>query len=110
MMTDLIGFWEAQYKDNIINIEINEKNNCSFQYKSIQSSEEYRLNGECFIDQTKSPYSFIMSNIRELNTSLYSIIIFKDINTFYLSEFSPKWKLRPVSISEENSIIFKKQN
>ena len=36
MMTDLIGFWEAQYKDNIINIEINEKNNCSFQYKSIQ--------------------------------------------------------------------------
>jgi hypothetical protein len=109
MMTDLIGFWEGQYKNNIINIEINEKNNCLFKFKSLKSSQQYSLNGDCFIDKSKSPYSLIISNIRELNTSLYTIIIFKDVNTFYLSEFSPKWKLRPLSISEENRIIFKKK-
>lgn len=109
MMTDLIGFWEGQNKNNIINLVIKEENNCLLKFKSLQSGQQYSLNGECYINKSKTPYSFIMSNIRELNTSLYTIITFRDINTFYLSEFSPKWKLRPVSISEENRIIFKKQ-
>ena len=83
-------------------------NTCSLEFRDISSSEAERFNGDCSIDITKKPYSFIMKNITELNTSLYSLVTLRGNNIIHMSEFSTKWRLRPVALTHENTIIFKR--
>ena len=87
---------------------IKKDNKCSLELLNVSSNEVVKFNGNCSIDSTKKPFSFIMSNIKELNTSLYALVVSRSHNNIYMSEFSTKWRLRPVSLNDENMIIFRR--
>ena len=104
----LNGQWIGMYKNSNVILEIKKNKSCSLEFREISSSEVERFNGDCSIDKSKIPYSFIMSNIHEINTSLYSLIEPINNNIIHISEFSTKLKLRPVTLIHENTIIFKR--
>lgn len=106
---DLKGQWKGVYKKTNVALEIKKNNACILELNNNLSGVTEMLNGTCRIDNSKSPISFIMTNIDELNTSLYSLMVPININTVHFSEFSTRWKLRPVTLINENTIILKKQ-
>ncbi len=104
----LNGQWIGIYKNSNVILEMKKDNTCFLEFRDISSGETERFNGDCSIDKSKAPYSFIMTNILEINTSLYSIIVPINHNIIHISEFSTRWKLRPVTLTQENTIIFKR--
>ena len=104
----LNGQWIGIYKNSNVILEMKKDNTCSLEFRDISSGETERFNGDCSIDKSKIPYSFIMTNIPEINTSLYSLIAPINQNIIHISEFSTRWKLRPVTLTQENTIIFKR--
>jgi len=104
----LNGQWIGMYKNSNVILEIKKNKSCSLEFREISSSEVERFNGDCSIDKSKIPYSFIMRNISDINTSLYSLIEPINNNIIHISEFSTKLKLRPVTLLQENTIIFKR--
>lgn len=105
----LNGHWKGIYKNSNLVLEMKKDKTCSLQFHDILSGEKEMLNGTCRIDKKKSPNTFIMTEIDQLNTSLYSLIVPITKNTIHFSEFSTRWKLRPVTLINENTIILKKQ-
>ena len=104
----LNGQWIGKHKNYEIILAIKKDNKCSLEFSISSSNELEKFNGDCSIDNSKKPYSFIMTNIIELNTSLYSLVALRSNNIIHMSEFSTKWRLRPVTLSHENTIIFKR--
>ena len=107
-LDSLNGQWIGKHKNYEIILVIQKDNKCSLDFYTSSSNKVEKFNGDCSIDITKKPYSFIMKNITELNTSLYSLVSLRDTNIIHMSEFSTKWRLRPVTLSRENTIIFRK--
>ena len=107
-LESLNGQWIGKHKNYEIILAIKKDNKCSLDLRIASSDKVEKYNGDCSIDITKKPYSFIIKNITELNTPLYSLVTLKDNNIIHMSEFSTKWRLRPVTLSRENTIIFKK--
>ena len=107
-LESLNGQWIGKHKNYEIILAIKKDNKCSLDLRIASSDKVEKFNGDCSIDITKKPYSFIIKNITELNTPLYSLVTLKDNNIIHMSEFSTKWRLRPVTLSHENTIIFKK--
>jgi hypothetical protein len=107
-LESLNGQWIGKHKNYEIILAIKKDNKCSLDLRISSSDNVEKFNGDCSIDITKKPYSFIMKNIIELNTSLYSLITLRNNNIIHMSEFSTKWRLRPVTLSHENTIIFRK--
>ena len=104
----LNGQWIGKHKNYEIILAIKKNNKCSLEFRVTSSNEVEIFNGDCSINNSKKPYSFIMTNIIELNTSLYSLVALRDNNIIHMSEFSTKWRLRPVALTQENTIIFKR--
>ena len=104
----LNGQWIGKHKNYEIILAIKKNNKCSLDLRIASSDKVEKFNGDCSIDITKKPYSFIMKNITELNTSLYSLVALKNNNNLHMSEFSTKWRLRPVTLEDENTIIFRR--
>ena len=50
-----------------------------------------------------------MTNIKELNSPLYSIIFLENKGTLYMSEFSSRWRIRPIEFKNNKKIVFKKK-
>ena len=104
----LNGQWIGIYKNSNVILEMKKDNTCSLEIRDIPSGETEKFNGDCSIDTSKTPYSFIMTNIPEINTSLYSLIVPINHDIIHISEFSTRWKLRPVTLTQENTIIFER--
>ena len=104
----LNGQWIGKHKNYEIILAIKKDNKCSLEFSISSSNELEKFNGDCSIDNSKKPYSFIMTNIIELNTSLYSLVALRNNNIIHMSEFSTKWRLRPVTLTNENTIIFRR--
>ena len=107
-LESLDGHWTGKHKNYEIMLAIKKDSKCSLELRFASSNEVEKFNGDCSIDSTKKPYSFIMSNIKELNTSLYTLVALGYNNNIYMSEFSTKWRLRPVTLTDENTIIFRR--
>ena len=107
-LESLNGQWIGKHKNYEIILAIKKDNKCSLDLRIASSDKVEKFNGDCSIDSTKKPYSFIMTNIIELNTSLYSLVASRNNNIIHMSEFSTKWRLRPVALTHENTIIYKR--
>ena len=104
----LKGQWIGMYNNSNVILEIKRNNTCSLEFQNISSFKSETISGDCSIDYSKNPYTLIISNIPEMNTSLYSLIVPISNNIIHISQFSNKWKLRPVTLTEENTIILKR--
>ena len=109
-LESLNGQWIGKHKNYEIILAIKKDNKCSLDLRISSSDNVEKFNGDCSIDITKKPYSFIMKNIIELNTSLYSLVALRDNNIIHMSEFSTKWKMQPIMFTHKNMIILNRDN
>ena len=91
----------------VLNID---KGTCSLEFKKIKLNRSETITGNCNIDYTKTPNTFIIDNISGVNLSLYSLILIINENLIHITNFSTKWKLRPINFTKKNTIILKKHN
>ena len=68
-----------------------------------------KIEGKVEMDFTKSPVTISIYKIPGLNFSLHSIISKKSANSIIISNFSKKWRLRPINFSEYDLITLKKR-
>ena len=106
---DFYGVWNAEYKNHKIQLELNDNKNCSLSIFFLLTNKIEKMNGNCNIDLTKRPNTFQMTNIKELNSPLYSIIFLENKGTLYMSEFSSRWRIRPIEFKNNKKIVFKKK-
>ena len=105
----LRGKWVGNYMDGKVILKINKKT-CSLEFEKIESNKSESITGDCNVDYTKTPNTFIINNISDINPSLYSLILMINKNLIYITNFSTKWKLRPIIFNKNNTIILKKYN
>lgn len=108
-LKDFRGIWTADYKNYKIKFKLSDNNNCSFLIFFKTSNKIEKLDGKCNIDLTKKPNMFKMNNINQLSSPLYSIIFLKNKSTLHMSEFSYRWRIRPIEFDKNKKIIFKKE-
>ena len=104
----LSGQWIGLYKNSNIMLEVKENNTCSLEFRDISSNNSEIFNGDCSIENSKRPYTFIMTNILETTTPLYSIMLPINDNVIHIAEFSNKLRLRPIVLTQKNTIILQK--
>ena len=62
-LESLNGQWIGKHKNYEIILAIQKDNKCSLDLRIASSDKVEKFNGDCSIDSTKKPYSFIMKNI-----------------------------------------------
>jgi len=105
---DIAGRWIGMYYNGNVILEIKKNNKCFLEIRNVASAKSEKISGDCDIDYSKIPYTLVISDIPELSTSLYSLIVPINNNIIHISEFSNKWKLRPVTLTQKNTIILKR--
>ena len=108
-LKDFRVIWTADYKNFKIKFELSDNNNCSFLIFFKTSNKIEKLEGKCNIDLTKKPNMFKMNNITQLTSPLYSIVFLENKSTLHMSEFSSRWRIRPIEFDKNKKIIFKKE-
>tara|TARA_Y100001970_G_scaffold127098_1_gene157063 strand:+ start:1601 stop:1933 length:333 start_codon:yes stop_codon:yes gene_type:complete len=105
----MLGVWINSSVNNkkIFVFDFQKNNRFELNIKKIDGkiSKHY---GEYFINKEKVPNTIDLKNITNNTGPLFGIIKTIDNNSILISEFSKKWKLRPISFRKNNSRIFKK--
>jgi hypothetical protein len=104
---EIVGNWYFSDSTNRIDFKffLNEK--CQIIFFS--ANDTMKIEGKVEMDFTKSPVTISISKIPGLNFSLHSIIAKKSVNSIIISNFSKKWRLRPINFSEYDLITLKKR-
>ncbi len=106
---NMLGVWINSSVNNkkIFVFDFQKNNRFELNIKKIDGkiSKHY---GEYFINKEKVPNTIDLKNITNHTGPLFGIIKTIDNNSILISEFSKKWKLRPISFRKNNSRIFKK--
>ena len=100
----LYGVWQGEHNETELLFAFNNDGTCSLSYKNRDSGEIYILSGTFEVNFSKSPIPLSIQNIPQLNHGLYTIIQFTDNNTLKVADFSPRWRLRPISFQKDTSM------
>jgi|GEM_PF-6784849 len=106
----LFGTWEGVHKNNDIIFKINQDLSCSLTYFVGESKSYENITGQCKIDFTKKPLTLSIYQIPQLNYSLHTIIEVIDSNSIRISEFSSKWRLRPIAFESGKTVVLKRKD
>lgn len=71
--------------------------------------EDIIFTGSYSLDFTKRPIPLSITNIPQLDHSLFTILEFQNINSIKLAQFAPKWKFRAVSFDKRNTTVITRQ-
>lgn len=104
----LSGKWISYFENIKITIDLRNTNKCTIELVDLKTVKKEKFNGNCEIDTTKIPNSFIVNNIAEIDNTLYSIFRLINNKKIQMSKFSSNWKLRPVAFTKKHTLTFKK--
>lgn len=104
----VFGEWSGSHKNHSVIFILNDDYSCSLSYYEEDSKDYITLSGQCLIDFSKRPYPITIDNIQQLNYSLHSIFEFSGSDKIKISEFSNRWKLRPISFEKGKTIILER--
>jgi len=100
----LYGVWQGEYHEMELLFEFKNNGTCSLSFKNRDNGEINELRGTFELNSSKSPVSLSIRNIPQLNHGLYTIIQLTDNNTLVMADFSPRWRLRPISFQSSTSM------
>ena len=105
---DVFGKWEGDYNDHKVSFIFKSDKTCILKFFDKELNDFVTINGNYEFDFSKKPLALSISNISELNHSLYTIVEFNGNDLIRIAEFSPKWKLRPISFNSGKTINLKR--
>ena len=105
---DIFGNWEGNYNDHELLFAFKTDNTCVLIYFDKQVNKFETISGSFELDFSKKPIALSIRDISQLNHPLYTIIEFITKDSIRISEFSPKWRLRPISFETGKTINLKR--
>ena len=105
---NIIGNWISENKYKRHNLNFKNDYSCSLIIYDKRTNSKQEIVGTFEIDYNKHPLPLSIRNIPQLNFSLHTIIEMKDVNSLKIADFSPRWKLRPISFNKNNHTNFKR--
>ena len=105
---NIIGNWISENKYKRHNLNFSNDYSCSLIIYDKRTNSKQEIVGTFEIDYNKHPFPLSIRNIPQLNFSLHTIIEMKDVNSLKIADFSPRWKLRPISFNKNNHTNFKR--
>lgn len=106
--TDIYGVWKGNYNNNELSFVLKKDNTCVLKYFNTKTNKLEVVEGIFELDISKKPVPLSIRNISQLNYSLHTIIEFISDDSIRIAEFSPKWRLRPISFLPEKTIGLKR--
>ena len=94
---DIYGNWQGTYKNKELSFIFNSDKTCLLKFVDKQSNIIDKINGNFELDLSKKPIPLSIRNIPQINHPLHTIIEFIGDDSIRIAEFSPRWRLRPIS-------------
>ena len=95
--TNIHGNWKGIYNGQALLFIFKSDKTCVLTFVDKQSNAIKTITGKYELDLSKKPIPLTIRNIPQLNHPLYTIVEFINDNSMKIAEFSPKWKLRPIT-------------
>ena len=101
---NIYGNWKGIYNDHELSFVFKSDNTCVFNFFDKQSNMFKTINGIYELDFSKNPIPLSIRKIPQLNNPLFTIIEFIRDDSIRIAEFTPKWRLRPISFVNGKTI------
>ncbi len=106
---DLIGTWEGASKEmSSVVVSFAAGGRCRLEYVD-QQGETHSLTGDYEVDFSKAPVPLTIRNIPQLPHPLHTIIQFTGADSLRMGNFSPRWRLRPISFDPATQILLERR-
>ena len=106
----IIGLWKGENNGKELMFRFEIGGTCVLSFKDIDSDLSRVLNGNFIIDLSKRPIPLSITDIPNINHPLHTIIKFIGDDSIKLAEFSPRWKVRPISFDRNTFIDLNRVN
>ena len=106
--TDIYGHWQGVYNGKDISFVFNADKTCVLKFIDKQANTTDTINGNYELDISKMPIPMSIRNIPQLPNPLHTIIEFINDDSIRIAEFSPRWRLRPISFSSGKVMLLKR--
>ncbi len=104
---EILGKWESI--DKSIEITFNKDNTCILKVFDKNQKQVELINGNFRLDFSKKPVPLSITNVRELDFSIYTIVTFTSENSMEMAHFSNKSKLRPIIFEKGKTISLNRE-
>jgi hypothetical protein len=105
---NIYGVWRGNYNDKEMMFRFNSNGTCLLHIKNTIIDSTEIINGTFEIDFLKTPISLSVRNIPQTSHPLYTIIEFINYDSIKIANFSPRWKLRPISFNQNTNMNLKR--
>lgn len=105
---DICGSWKGNHGGKELLFEFSNDGTCVLSFKEKNSGSIEMVEGNFETDFSKKPILLSIKNIPQLNHPLYTIVEFKGNDSIRLADFSPRWRLCPLSFGRNTSMNLKR--
>lgn len=93
----IYGVWEGVYQGDELSFTFNTDGTCLLSFNDNVTGETEEIRGTFELNLSKNPIPLSINNIPQITNGLYTIIEFTDEDSLKIADFSPRWRLRPLS-------------
>ena len=94
---DITGRWEGSTSNRFLSCVFNTDETCTLTLLNTTVNKREMISGVYELDFSKKPITLSIKNIPQLGHPMHTIIEYVNGDSIRIAEFSPKWRLRPVS-------------
>lgn len=107
---NLYGEWVGENLNYSVKLTFSYGGLCVLEIKKGLSKEVSTHSGLFNLNYSKKPIPLSITNIKETNTPLHTIIKFVGNNKIKIEKFSTQWKLRPIAFNNETEIVLHRKS
>jgi hypothetical protein len=101
---DIWGVWSGSSQGEQLNFEFRSDGKCRLTFVNEVSGDTNSLHGRYVMDFTKLPVPISIRGIKEISNPLFAIVDFQNDGTIRLSQFSTRWRLRPIAFETDKTM------
>ena len=105
---DLYGSWKGRYENKEMVFTFNNDRNFKLSIKDLITESNEIIDGIYKLNFTKKPMPLSLSNIKQLNHPLHTIVEFMGDDSIRLGDFSPSWRVRNISFEQNRNFVLKR--
>ncbi|TFG45540.1 MAG: hypothetical protein E4H40_08165 [Candidatus Brocadiia bacterium] len=100
--------WTGEAAGEHLSFEFKPDGNCSLTFINIELGDTNKLHGRYVMDFAKRPVPISIRKIDELSHALHAIVDFRNDSTIFISQFSTRWRLRPVAFEPDKTVTLRR--
>ena len=107
---DIYGVWKGEHLGKELMFKFNNDGTCVLNFKDSVSDSAEILIGNFKMNFSQKPITLSVRNIPQLNHPLHTIVEFVKMDSIKLANFSPRWRIRPITFDPIASMSLRRIN